>query len=198
MKLYLLIAISYLLGSIPTGYIIGKVFYKDDVRKYGSGNIGMSNVFRTFGPLPALFTFLVDALKGYLPVTLAIWWHFNSYQVSIIAFFAILGHIFSIYLKFKGGKGIATTFGILFAINFWIGLLVGIVWILTLFITKYVSLGSLFATFSSILFSIIFKIDISYTYLFIIIFLLSLYTHRGNIRRLIQGKEIRFGQKVRQ
>ncbi len=116
MKLYLLIAISYLLGSIPTGYIIGKVFYKDDVRKYGSGNIGMSNVFRTFGPLPALFTFLGDALKGYLPVTLAIWWHFNSYQVSIIAFFAILGHIFSIYLKFKGGKGIATTFGILFAI----------------------------------------------------------------------------------
>ncbi len=197
MKLYLLIAISYFLGSIPTGYIIGKVFYKDDVRKYGSGNIGMSNVFRTFGPLPALFTFLGDASKGYLPVILAIWWHFSPFQISIVAFFAILGHVFSIYLKFKGGKGIATTFGIFFAINLWIALLAAIVWVTTLFTIRYVSLGSLFATFSSILFSFVFKIDVSYTYLFTAIFLLSLYTHRGNIKRLIQGREIKFGQKVR-
>ncbi len=193
----LLIIFSYLLGSFPTGYVIGKVFYKDDVRKYGSGNIGMSNVFRTFGPIPAFFTLIGDALKGYIPVILAISLNFTPLWISLVAFFSILGHVYSIYLKFKGGKGIATTFGIFFAINSWVGVFAVGVWILVLGTTRYVSLSSLSATFSSVILSPILKLDVHYFCLFIAIFLLSLYTHRANIKRLITGKEFKFGQKVR-
>ncbi len=197
MRILLLIIFSYLLGSFPTGYVIGKIFYKEDIRKYGSGNIGMSNVFRTFGPLPALFTFIGDALKGYIPTFFAIWLHFSPIWILVIALSSILGHVFSLYLKFKGGKGIATTFGIFFAINFYLGLLAGGVWILTLIFTRYFSLSSLLATFSSIIFALLLKINIIYVYLFLIIFALSLYTHRENIKRLINGNERRFGQKAR-
>ena len=192
-----LITFSYFLGSFPTGYVIGKVFYKDDVRKYGSGNIGMSNVFRTFGPLPALFTLIGDALKGYIPVILAISLNFTPVWISLVAFSSILGHVFSIYLKFKGGKGIATTFGIFFAINPWLGFIAVIVWILVLLTTRYGSLSSLSATFSSVIFSLILKVDIHYFYLFIAIFLLALYTHRSNIKRLITGEEFRLDQKAK-
>ncbi len=197
MKTISLILFSYFLGSFPTGYVIGKLIYKEDIRKYGSGNIGMSNVFRTFGPLPALITFLGDAFKGYLPVLLAIHFKFPVSVIVVVALSSILGHIFSIYLKFKGGKGIATTFGIFFAINPYLGLLAGAVWILTLVISRYFSLGSLLATFSSIFFAWFLKMDIYYIYLFILIFLLALYTHRGNIKRLLTGTERKFGQKAR-
>ncbi len=197
MKELLLVLFSYLIGSFPTGYVIGKVFFKEDIRNYGSGNIGMSNVFRTFGAVPALFTFLGDAFKGYFPVFLAFRLHFSPIYILIVALSSILGHVFSIYLKFKGGKGIATTFGIFFAINFYLGLLSGGVWLLVLIFTRYFSLSSLTATFSSIIFAFILKVDTIYIYLFITIFLLSLYTHRGNIKRLIEGNERKFGQKAK-
>ncbi len=197
MKTIFLILFSYFLGSFPTGYVIGKLIYKEDIRNYGSGNIGMSNVFRTFGPLPALITFLGDAFKGYFPVFLAIHFKLSISGIVVIALSSILGHVFSIYLKFKGGKGIATTFGIFFAINPYLGLLAGAVWILTLIISRYFSLGSLLATFSSIFFAWFLKMDIHYIYLFILIFLLALYTHRENIKRLLTGTERKFGQKAR-
>ncbi len=197
MREILLILFSYFLGSFPTGYVVGKLIYKEDVRNYGSGNIGMSNVFRTFGPIPALITFLGDAFKGYLPVFLAIHLNFPISIVILIALSSILGHVFSIYLRFKGGKGIATTFGIFFAINPYLGLLTGAIWILTLIISRYFSLSSLLATLSSIIFAWFLKLNTYYMYLFILIFLLALYTHRENIKRLLKGNERKFGQKAR-
>lgn len=197
MRKILLIIIAYFLGSFPTGYVLGKIFYRKDIREYGSGNIGMSNVFRTFGPIPAFITLIGDAIKGYFPVWFAFYLKLSADWISYIAISAILGHVFSIYLKFKGGKGIATTFGVIFAINYLIGLCSVIVWIVTLILSRYFSLSSLVATFSSIIFSLFLKIDIRYTYLFISIFILSLITHRENIKRLINGNERKFGQKVK-
>ena len=190
---FVMIVFAYIIGSIPTGYIIGKVFFKKDIRKYGSGNIGMSNIFRTFGVYPALLTFIGDFLKGYIPVVLSFYMHFLPVWIDVIALFAISGHVFSLFLKFKGGKGIATTMGIIFAINFLIGIFSISVWIITLYFSRYFSLSSLLAVFSTIIFSLFYHMNFCYTYLFLIIFIFSLYTHRGNIKRLISKTERKFG-----
>ncbi len=186
MELILVISISYLMGSIPFGLILTKVFLKKDIRDLGSGNIGATNVLRTGNKLIGYFTLILDILKAAIPV---IYVKFNFPEfVYISSLSAFIGHVFPIWLKFKGGKGVATYVGILFSINYFLGIIFIVSWLIIFFISKYSSLGSLI---SSLLIPIFIFFNSSYEnqYFFIIMFVLILYTHRENVKRLINNEE---------
>lgn len=177
---------SYLLGSIPFGLIITSIFLKKDIRKIGSGNIGATNVLRAGNKLYAVFTLLFDILKGYLTIIITLnYFPSNIYLAGLICF---LGHIFPVWLKFKGGKGVAAFLGIVLAISLKFALLFGLIWILILFIFRYSSLSSITSTFVIFLYSLTLDNNNFSIYLFIM-FVVLLYTHKDNIFRLRVGKE---------
>ena len=177
--------ISYLFGSIPFGYLLTKILLKKDIRNVGSGNIGATNVLRTGNKSLGYLTLILDIAKAVVPV---IYIKFNYPDlVYISALCAFLGHLFPIWLKFKGGKGVATFVGILISINIYYALVFGIVWSLTFLISKYSSLSSLFASISIPIYLLI--INQSNIIFFIIMFVLIFYTHRENIKRLINKEE---------
>ena len=186
MELILVISISYLMGSIPFGLILTKVFLKKDIRNVGSGNIGATNVLRTGNKLIGYFTLILDVLKAVIPV-LYVKLNFPE-LVYISSLSAFIGHVFPIWLKFKGGKGVATYVGILFSINYFFGIIFIVSWLIIFFISKYSSLGSIL---SSLLIPIFIFLNSSYEnqYFFIIMFVLILYTHRENVKRLINKDE---------
>ena len=186
MELILVISISYLMGSIPFGLILTKVFLKKDIRDVGSGNIGATNVLRTGNKLIGYFTLILDVLKAVIPV---LYVKFNFPElVYVSSLSAFIGHVFPIWLKFKGGKGVATYVGILFSINYFFGIIFIVSWLIIFFISKYSSLGSIL---SSLLIPIFIFLNSSYEnqYFFIIMFVLILYTHRENVKRLINKEE---------
>ena len=186
MELILIISISYLMGSIPFGLILTKVFLKKDIRKIGSGNIGATNVLRTGNKLIGYITLILDVLKAMIPV---LYIKFNFPELVYISSLSVfIGHIFPVWLKFKGGKGVATYVGILFSINYFLGIIFIISWLIIFFISKYSSLGSIL---SSLLIPIFIFLNSSYEnqYFFIIMFVLILYTHRENVKRLINKEE---------
>jgi len=177
--------ISYLFGSIPFGYLFTKILLKKDIRNVGSGNIGATNVLRTGNKSLGYLTLILDIAKAVVPV---IYIKFNYPDlVYISALCAFLGHLFPIWLKFKGGKGVATFVGILISINIYYALVFGIVWTLTFLISRYSSLSSLFASISIPIYLLI--INQSNIIFFIIMFVLIFYTHRENIKRLINKEE---------
>ena len=177
--------ISYLFGSIPFGYLFTKILLKKDIRNIGSGNIGATNVLRTGNKSLGYLTLILDIAKAVVPV---IYMKFNYPDlVYISALCAFLGHLFPIWLKFKGGKGVATFVGILISINIYYALVFGIVWTLTFLISRYSSLSSLFASISIPIYLLI--INQSNIIFFIIMFVLIFYTHRENIKRLINKEE---------
>jgi len=177
---------SYLLGSIPFGLIITSIFLKKDIRKIGSGNIGATNVLRAGNKLYAVFTLLFDILKGYLTIIITLnYFPSNIYLAGLICF---LGHIFPVWLKFKGGKGVAAFLGIVLAISLKFALLFGLIWILILFIFRYSSLSSITSTLVIFLYSLTLDNNSFSIYLFIM-FVILLYTHKDNIFRLRVGKE---------
>ena len=177
--------ISYLFGSIPFGYLFTKILLKKDIRNVGSGNIGATNVLRTGNKSLGYLTLVLDIAKAVVPV---IYIKFNYPDlVYISALCAFLGHLFPIWLKFKGGKGVATFVGILISINIYYALVFGTIWILTFLISKYSSLSSLFASISIPIYLAI--IDQGNIIFFIIMFVLIFYTHRENIKRLINKEE---------
>ena len=177
--------VSYLFGSIPFGYLFTKVLLKKDIRNVGSGNIGATNVLRTGNKLLGYLTLVLDIAKAVVPV---IFIKLNYPDlVYISALCAFLGHLFPIWLKFKGGKGVATLVGILLSINIYYAIVFGTVWILTFVISKYSSLSSLFASISIPIYLLI--IDKGNIIFFIIMFVLIFYTHRENIKRLINKEE---------
>ena len=177
--------VSYLFGSIPFGYLFTKILLKKDIRNVGSGNIGATNVLRTGNKSLGYLTLVLDIAKAVVPV---IYIKFNyPDQIYISALCAFLGHLFPIWLKFKGGKGVATFVGILISINIYYVLVFGIIWILTFLISKYSSLSSLFASISIPIYLAI--IDQGNIIFFIIMFVLIFYTHRENIKRLINKEE---------
>ena len=186
MELILVISISYLMGSIPFGLILTKFFLKKDIRDVGSGNIGATNVLRTGNKLIGYFTLILDVLKAVIPV-LYVKLNFPE-LVYISSLSAFIGHVFPIWLKFKGGKGVATYVGILFSINYFFGIIFIVSWLIIFFISKYSSLGSIL---SSLLIPIFIFLNSSYEnqYFFIIMFVLILYTHRENVKRLINKEE---------
>ena len=177
--------ISYLFGSIPFGYLFTKLLLKKDIRNIGSGNIGATNVLRTGNKSLGYLTLILDIAKAVVPV---IYIKFNYPDlVYISALCVFLGHLFPIWLKFKGGKGVATFVGILISINIYYALVFGIVWTFTFLISRYSSLSSLFASISIPIYLLI--INQSNIIFFIIMFVLIFYTHKENIKRLINKEE---------
>ena len=185
MDYLIIIIISYLLGSIPFGLLITKFFLNKDIRNIGSGNIGATNVLRSGNKLIGYATLFFDILKAVLPILYVKFNHSDFIYISSLSVF--LGHVLPIWLKFKGGKGVATYIGILFSINLIYGLVFGIVWILIFLFSKYSSLASLVASFSIPIYVFIFNED--QPIFFIIMFVLIFYTHRENIKRLKNKEE---------
>ena len=184
--LFLILFISYLIGSIPFGFLLTKIFLKKDIRNIGSGNIGATNALRTGSKLIGYSTLVLDISKAVI-LLLIIKFNFSEYLLaSSIAVF--LGHVFPIWLKFKGGKGVATYVGILFCINIYLGVIFIIVWFVVFIISKYSSLASMIASLFVPLSSYFLFNDINF-YFYIILFLLILITHRENIKRLKNNTE---------
>ncbi len=186
MDIFLIGTISYLMGSVPFGFILTKIFLKKDIREIGSGNIGATNALRTGNKIVGYSTLVLDILKAVAPVIyVKIFYQDFLYIASLCAF---LGHVFPIWLKFKGGKGVATYVGILFAINIYFGIIFTISWFLTFFISKYSSLSSLVGAASIPIYLLIltqFDQGIFFTVMFVLIF----FTHRENIKRLKNKEE---------
>ena len=178
--------ISYLIGSIPFGFILTKTFLKKDIRGIGSGNIGATNVLRTGNKFIGYSTLSLDVLKAVLPVMYVKLNHQELIYVASLC--AFLGHVFPVWLKFKGGKGVATYVGILFALNIFLGLIFCISWLIIFLISKYSSLSSIIGSLSVPVY-IFFNDQISNILFFGIMFVLIFYTHRENIKRLKNKEE---------
>ena len=180
----LIIFFSYLCGSIPFGLVISYIFKKDDPRSIGSKNIGATNVLRTAGVMLGLFTLILDIVKGFIAIRITLM--LNSDLVGLSMTFVIIGHIFPIWLKFKGGKGVATFIGVLLAYNFQLFLLFTFTWLLCALLFKYSSLSAIIALITNLISTIAF--DLNYIY-FIIVSFLILIKHFSNIQRLLTGNE---------
>ena len=180
----LIIFFSYLCGSIPFGLVISHIFKKDDPRSIGSKNIGATNVLRTAGVMLGLFTLILDILKGFIAIRITLM--LNSDLVGLSMTFVIIGHIFPIWLKFKGGKGVATFIGVLLAYNFQLFLLFTFTWLLCALLFKYSSLSAIIALITNLISTIAF--DLNYIYFMIVSFLI-LIKHFSNIQRLLTGNE---------
>ena len=177
---------SYILGSIPFGLILTKIFLNEDIRKVGSGNIGATNVLRTGKKSLAGLTLLLDILKGYLTVIICL--KFNNELIFFSGLICFVGHVFPVWLKFKGGKGVATYLGVILALSFKFALIFGFTWFVILFLFKYSSVSSIFSSLIVFLFSLIYQNNSLSIFLFIL-FVMILYTHKDNIIRLKTNKE---------
>jgi len=190
------ISIAYLLGSIPFGYLLVRIFRKEDIRKQGSGNIGATNVARSGAKGLGLLTLLLDAAKAYAAVMIAKHLAPGMYDVAVAAAVAaILGHVFPVWLGFRGGKGVASALGVFLALTWPSGLAIFLVFALVFALTKYVSLASIVGAASFPLFGFHFVTlrtpMVIFGFLFIPV--LIIVKHHGNIRRLLSGTESRFG-----
>ena len=178
--------ISYSMGSIPFGFILTKIFLKKDIREVGSGNIGATNTLRAGNKLIGYLTLTLDIIKAIIPVIYTkIYFPDFLYLASLCAF---LGHVFPVWLKFKGGKGVATYVGILFSINIYFGIIFSIVWLITFVISKFSSLSSLIASVSIPIYLLILT-QFDQLIFFTIMFVLIFFTHRENIKRLKNKEE---------
>ena len=178
--------ICYLIGSIPFGYILTKIFLKKDIRDIGSGNIGATNALRTGNKTIGYATLFFDIVKAVIPI---IYIKFNFTELLYIASLCIfLGHVFPIWLKFKGGKGVATYVGILFALNIYFGLVFIASWLITFALFKFSSLSSLVASISIPIYLLILS-KFDHVFFFTIMFVLVFFTHRENIKRLKNKEE---------
>ena len=176
---------SYFLGSIPFGLILTKIFLDKDIRKVGSGNIGTTNVLRTGKKSLALATLVLDLLKGYLSVffTILYFEDFTSYSALI----CFIGHVFPVWLKFKGGKGVATYLGVILALSYKFFLIFGITWLVLSFLFRYASLSSIISSLIVFVYSYFFINNFSL--ILFIFFVIIIYTHRENIVRLKNSEE---------
>ena len=186
MDILIIGTISYLMGSIPFGYILTKVFLKKDIRDVGSGNIGATNTLRTGNKSLGYSTLILDIIKAIIPV---VYIKYNFPELLYVASLCVfLGHIFPIWLKFKGGKGVATYVGILFALNIYFGLIFIVIWLIIFGFSKFSSLSSLIASIS-IPFYLIILGKFDHVIFFTIMFVLIFFTHRENIKRLKNKEE---------
>ena len=185
METLFIISVSYLCGSIPFGFLLTKFFLKKDIRKMGSGNIGATNVLRTGNKLIGYSTLTLDVLKAIVPLIII---KFNLPEFIFVSSLSIfLGHVFPVWLKFKGGKGVATYVGMLFCINYILGFIFIISWFIVFILSKYSSLSSMIASLSIPIFC--FFIYNENFYFFTMMFILVFLTHRENIKRLINNTE---------
>ena len=207
LDIIILVLFAYLTGALPSAVWIGNIFYKIDVREYGSGNAGATNTFRVLGKRAGIPVLCLDVFKGAL-ATNYVWLISNASQLNTELFFenqlafgisAVIGHLFPIYTGFRGGKGIATMLGVLISIAPYSAFLSIIIFIIILFITRYVSLSSMIASMAFPFFVMVIFVSTNHSLNLFAIFvpILSLITHQKNIERLINGEEtkIKFGKK---
>ena len=192
-NIIILAIISYFLGSIPFAFIVPKIFGIGDIRKVGSGNVGATNVLRTGKKSLAFLVLILDSLKGFLPVFLITNLYINNFEyffiIIFISSFAILGHIFPIWLKFQGGKGVATYIGFIFSIDYILGLIFLIIWLLIATLSRYSSLSSIVSLILMPFILFIFSYQSNDILLFIAISIIIILKHYSNIKRLISKKE---------
>ena len=185
-ELFLIILVSYLFGSIPFGLLLTKIFLKKDIREIGSGNIGATNVLRSGNKILGYSTLVLDILKAVLPI-LYIKFFMNDYlYISALSIF--IGHVFPIWLKFKGGKGVASYLGILCCLDIYTALIFGVVWISIFMLFKFSSLSSLLASLTVPIFHFFYNSNSDY-YFYFMMFILIFFTHRENIKRLRNNTE---------
>ena len=194
MDIIIVFVFSYLCGSIPFGFILTKLFSKQDIRSIGSGNIGATNVLRTGNKILAAITLLFDVLKGYIPVIISLKYFPELTQLSCVITF--LGHVFPLWLKFKGGKGVATYLGILFALDYGLSFLFIFTWTVVFLIFKYSSVASIFSSLTvfvvnSLLYTVLKSLGVNIiilgnniNILLFILFILIVFTHQKNISNL--------------
>ena len=193
------LAAGYLFGSLPTGYVVVKTMTGQDIRTVGSGNIGATNVGRVLGKKWAVIVTIVDMLKGGAAVMLCRTLAGGDLSVAAVALGAVLGHNYPVWLRFHGGKGVATTFGTLFFVQMWYScaavLLAGILWFLVMKAFRYVSLASLVALLAIGAWFAFFGMHPAFIVLAGVLAVLSLWRHRSNVDRLIHGTENKVGRK---
>ncbi len=198
MNIAVLIVLAYLIGSIPTAVWVSKRLFGIDIREHGSGNAGATNTFRILGAKAGTAVMLVDMMKGFIAVKLAIFSPYGALSTEqsvnlqiFLGLFAVVGHIFPIWAEFKGGKGIATLFGMIVAIQPLVAVSMVGVFVLMLYMTRYVSLSSITASiaFPLMIFFIFREPELSYRIFAIATALLVVLTHHKNINRLINGSE---------
>ena len=186
MEIFVTGVISYFMGSIPFGLILTKIFLNKDIREVGSGNIGTTNVLRTGNKFLALTTLLLDLLKGFVSVFIT-----QLYFESLTSYSAIIcfiGHIYPVWLKFKGGKGVATYLGVILALSYKFFLVFGVCWIILASLFRFASLSSITSSLVVLLYAHFFE-NYNYSLILFIFFIIILYTHKENIVRLKNSKE---------
>lgn len=190
----LIILCAYLIGSIPSGLWIGKIFYNTDIREHGSGNLGATNTFRTLGKKAGIVVTVMDVLKGTAAVLLAALPIFSDSSIHplILGLVAVIGHMFPIFANFRGGKAVATSAGVLLGYSWPLFVLLLIAFLVTLKLTKIVSLTSMIAALVALIYSIVYYFvtgDFALSILVAVLFTFIIYRHRANIARIKNGTE---------
>jgi len=194
----LVIVVSYLLGSVSFSVLFAKLLKGIDIRQYGSGNAGATNTLRVLGKGPAISVLVLDVLKGVAAVWLGTWvggW--GTWVATLCGIAAIVGHNWPLYFRFRGGKGIATTIGVMATLCLWPALLAGVIAIGSIFITRYVSLGSLIFVALTPVFLLLTGFTQPVLWTSIIIAVFAFWRHRTNIVKIVEGRENKIGSKVK-
>jgi glycerol-3-phosphate acyltransferase PlsY len=186
---------AYVLGSISFAVITSKAFGLADPRTYGSGNPGATNVLRSGKKAAAALTLFGDAAKGWLAVFLAIQFGLSEMQVALVALAVFVGHVFPVFLNFKGGKGVATALGVLLALSGWMGLAVLATWLLMAVVFRYSSLSALVAAIAAPLYALLLGLSRDWVLATLVMSLLLIWRHKSNIQNLLSGKESKIGSK---
>ncbi|GGB06346.1 glycerol-3-phosphate 1-O-acyltransferase [Macrococcus hajekii] len=187
MSIIMMFVLAYLIGSISPGLIIGKTFFNKDIRNYGSGNLGATNTFRVLGRQAGIVVTLLDMAKGVIGALLPILFHSDVHGI-LVGLFAVLGHVFSIFLKFKGGKAVATSAGVVLAVNPLLFIITAITFFSVLYAYKYVSLASIIASIINFIAAIAFS-DWIVTVISFVIMVIVIVRHRSNINRIMNHEE---------
>jgi len=190
--------LAYLIGAISFSIIITKLIKKEDIRNFGSGNAGATNTMRVLGKGPAIIVLLLDVLKGIVAILIAKAFGLEDWAVAVTGLLAIVGHNWPVYFGFRGGKGVATTIGVICMLLLTPGLIAGAVAIIVIILTRYVSLGSLIFTVGTPIVALIFgTYPVSFIIVSAVIAVLSIWKHRANIGRLFSGTESKIGSSAK-
>jgi len=189
------LACGYLLGSVPFGILVGRMVYGVDPRTVGSGNIGTANSMRAFGRTGAVLVLLGDAIKGALPTFIAVHYLIEVWMAAAVGLATVVGHNWSVFLRFRGGKGVATTLGVVIVLSFPAAVAFGAVWLATAGLTRYASLASILASVAVPVAMFLLHDPMSYVYYGIVALALVVWRHESNIRRLFAGTELKIGTK---
>lgn len=194
--IFLYFIISYLIGSIPGGYMVAKLSKGIDIRKYGSGNAGTTNVLRVLGKKYAIITFIFDAAKGLLVVSILAGLGYAPIYVILAGILVIVGHNWPVFFGFKGGRGIATSIGVLLGVAWQVILIILVIGLTAIYFTRYVSLGSILGAVLLTPVMIIFGLPLPYVLFGLVMSIMAVIRHLPNLKRLINGTEYKIGEKV--